>query len=104
MRAAKRFQEFRMVQRESRHVAAVLRKALFARRSLESPSPEQGGFSKQPPAWKGLREESPSPSGGDHLPLDRAEMPLSIRDNRPCAGTVTDRRHLTLASYFLHCG
>jgi hypothetical protein len=104
MRPAKRFEEFRTVQRESMQVAAVLRKALFRRRPLESPSPEQGGLSKQPPAWKGLRVQSPSPSGGDHLLLDRGEMSPSIRDNRPCAGTVTDRRHLTLASYFLHCG
>jgi hypothetical protein len=52
MRAAKRFEEFRTVQRESMQVAAVLRKALFSR-PLESPSPDQGGSSK-----------SPSPSGG----------------------------------------
>lgn len=53
MRAAKRFEEFRTVQRESMQVAAVLRKALFSRRPLESPSPDQGGSSKPP-----------SPSGG----------------------------------------
>jgi hypothetical protein len=63
MRAARRSEEFKAVQRESMQVAAVLRKALFSRRLLESPSPVQGGLTKQPP-WKGLREEPPSPSGG----------------------------------------
>jgi hypothetical protein len=64
MRAAKRSEDIRAVQRESMQVTAELRKVLNALHLLESPSPVQGGFSKQPPAWKGLREEPPSPSGG----------------------------------------
>jgi hypothetical protein len=75
MRTAKRFEEFRAVHRENSQVLAVLRKALL--RLVELPSPDQGGI-LQPP----------SPSGGFWPP----------------AVKVTYRRHLTLPSYFLHCG
>jgi hypothetical protein len=72
MRAVKRYEEFRAVQRESMQVAAVLRKALFSRHSLESPSPEQGGF-----------YQSPSPSGG--------------RSSTPSRGDKSPRRLGTIA-------
>ena len=92
MRTAKRFEEFRAVHRENSQVLAVLRKALL--RLVELPSPDQGGL-LQPP----------SPYGGR-----RSAWGLCIansardRDVLPPAVKVTYRRHLTLPSYFLHCG
>ena len=60
MRAAKRSEDFRTVQRESTQVMAVLQKALFSLRLVERPSPAQGGLPKPP-----------SPSGGSGRRLVR---------------------------------
>lgn len=85
MRASRRSDEVRAVQRESMLVAAELRKALSCRRPLEPTSPEQGGFRK-PPFFSGGR------------------APRATWDICLCTDSVTDRPDLTLWHYFLHCG
>jgi hypothetical protein len=84
MRAPGRSEEFTAVQRESMQVVAVLRKALFARRRTDIPSPVEGGPSRPP----------------SQFVLSRLGLaPMTVG-----AGKVTDRRNSTLACYFRHCG
>jgi hypothetical protein len=91
MRAAKRFQEFKAVQRESAQVLAVLRRVLFSM-PLAS-SPVQGGPAKPP-----------SPSGGPGRRLAWAIRTNTTRTYYLSADNVTDRRNSTLRWYFRHCG
>jgi hypothetical protein len=85
MRVAKRFQEFKAVQRESAQVLAVLRRALFS--VPRASSPVQGGPAKPP-----------SPR------LAWAIRTNTTRTYYLGADNVTDRRNSTLRCYFRHCG
>jgi hypothetical protein len=93
MRAAKRTEEFKVVQRESSQVLAVLRKALFSLRVADAPSPVQGGLARLP-----------SPSGGPGRRLAWAIRTSTTGTYYPSPDNVTDRRNSTLRWYFRHCG
>jgi hypothetical protein len=97
MRAAKRTEEFKLIQRESSQVLAVLRQALFSLRLPDSPSdapsPVQGGLARLP-----------SPSGGPGRRLAWAIRTSTTGTYYPSPDNVTDRRNSTLRWDFRHCG
>jgi hypothetical protein len=93
MRPMMRADEFKVIQRESTRVAALLRNALFSIRPGTASSLVQGGFSR-----------SPSPSGGSGLGLVWAIRTNSTRTYYLGTVNVTDRRNSTLRCYFRHSG
>jgi hypothetical protein len=93
MRAAKRTEEFKVIQRESSQVLAVLRQALFSLRVADAPSPVQGSLARLP-----------SPSGGPGRRLAWVIRTSTTGTYYLSPDNVTDRRNSTLRWYFRHCG
>jgi hypothetical protein len=100
MRAAKRTEEFKIIQRESRQVLAVLRRALSSLRVADSPSP----VADAPSPVQGGLARLPSPSGGPGRRLAWALRTSTTGTYYPSPDNVTDRRNSTLRWYFRHCG